>query len=209
MAKSTEDISNRTLATLLVIAIVISIGGTYVVLERTPAITGLFTGANATGTLTFEQQGVLSIRLNDAIASFGNISSTSNNPCGVYTDGTAASNCSQSVANNGMLLENDGNVDAHVRINSSYGKDSMSLGTGGVQYFKMTESEAGSCTGTETSTWTVLPNASGTRASVCTNLDFSDTTDLLAINYHLVIGNDLAPGNYSENITFWAATDVS
>lgn len=210
MAKATEDISNRTLATLLVVAIVISIGGTYVVLQRTPAITGLFTGTNATGTLTFEQQGVLSIKLNDAVASFGNVTSTSNGICEVYTDGvTSPVNCTQSVTGDGMLLENDGNIDAHVRVNSSYGIDSMTLGTGGAQYFKAADSEASTCTGTLTSTYTTLPGYADARASVCTNMDFNDGTDLLDIDYSLRIGTDLAPGNYSENVTFWASTDVS
>jgi hypothetical protein len=210
MAKATEDISNRTLATLLVVAIVISIGGTYVVLQRTPAITGLFTGTNATGTLTFEQQGVLSIKLNDAVASFGNVTSTSNGNCVVYTDGvTSAVNCSQSVTGDGMLLENDGNIRAKVRVNSSYGVDSMTLGTGGGQFYKASNSEGSSCSGTLTSTLTTLPAASDAMSIVCSNLGFADSADLLRIDYSLNIGTDLAPGNYSENVTFWAATDVS
>ncbi len=209
MAKATEDISNRTLATLLVVAIVISIGGTYVVLQRTPAITGLFTGTNATGTLTFEQQGVLSIKLNDAVASFGNVTSTANGVCQVFTDGTSSVNCAQTVSNDNMELENDGNIAANVRVNSSYGVDSMTLGTGGNQYFKATNNEASSCTGTLTSAFTTLPNFNGAMAEVCTTLDFDDASDSLIIDYKLEIGTDLAPGNYSENITFWAATDVS
>jgi hypothetical protein len=202
-----DDITNKTVATLLVVAIVVSIGGTYIVLQRAPGISGLFTATNQTGTVTFTQQGVLSIKLDDMIASFGNVTSTSAGACDVYTDGTAAVNCAQTVLNDNMLLENDGNVFAKVDVNSTKDTEGQNfpLGTGGLQEFKGTENEVGSCPGTLQTALTTLPGAGGTAATLCTQMDYVDASDTITIDYHLHIGNDLTFGNYTENVTFLAS----
>jgi len=200
-----KDISNKTLATLLVVAIVVSIGGTYVVLHRTPGITGLFTADFANGTLSFTSQGTLSIRLNDSLTTFGNITNTGNGPCLVNTEGST-DNCTATQTNDVMVLENDGNVPAAVTVNSTKDKDgNFALGTGGSQKFRSVEKKTGSCAGTLQSTYVTLPGAGGTRASVCDILRHNDTEDSLTIHYQLIIGTDLQPGNQTENITFWAS----
>jgi hypothetical protein len=202
MAKK-EDISNATLATLLVVAIVVSVGGTYVVLQRTPGITGLYTGTSQTGTISFNEQGVLSIRLTDADSSFGNITANGTGVCTISTDQAAGSggvNCFKTEGVNSMTLNNDGNVNASVTINAT----GFSLGTGGGQNFKATDS-TGACpgAGTLTTAFTGLPQ--GAAAAVCTNMYFVDGDDDLTIDYQLLIGTDVLPGNQTENVTFWAA----
>lgn len=200
-----DDISNTTLALLLVVAIVVSVGGTYVVLNRSPGITGLFTGTNTNGTVSFTQQGVLSIRLTDAQTTFGNVTSTANGTCVINTEGRQG-NCTSTLSNDYMELENDGNVPASVTINSTKDRNqSFRLGTGGNQSFKASNSESGACAGTLTSVYTPVPNASDPHITVCTALRSNDSEDLLRIDYQLQIGTDLPQGNYTENVTFWAS----
>lgn len=201
MAKK-EDISNATLATLLVVAIVVSVGGTYVVLQRTPGITGMYTGTSQTGTVSFTEQGVLSIVLTDAAVSFGTIQSTGAGLCTVTSNSAAGSgtNCNKTAGADIMVLQNDGNVNASVAISAT----SLNLGTGGS--FKYQGATAptrdGGCTGTLTSSFTAFSGA-----DICTKMVSDDAADQFGIDFELKIGTDLGPGAQSANVTF-VATQV-
>ncbi len=202
-----EDISNKMLAALLVTAIVVSIGGTYVVLQQAPVVTGMFTGTDANGTISFTSQGVLSIRLLDALTTFGNVTFNAAGPCVIDTLGVQTA-CTSTLSNDVMVLENDGNVNANVVVNSTKDKDgNFPLGTGGGQKFKAVEANSDDCAdaGTLATAYATLPGAGGIRANVCSILNYTDGNDDLTIHYELTIGSDLAPGNYTENVTFWAS----
>lgn len=205
MAKQ-ADISNKTLATLLVVAIVVSIGGTYVVLQKAPGITGLFTATDANGTITFTSEGVLSIKINDASVAFGNISSNAPGLCTITSDGNAFNNCWGNATGNKytsitdyMEVENDGNVAAE--LNVSIVGTAFSLGTGGAQLYKASEPTAG-CAGTLQDSYTALSSA---KKQVCSNLAFTDGADTVRVFYNLTLGSDIMPGAQSQNVTFWAA----
>ena len=213
-----EDISNSTLATLLVVSIVISVGGTYVVLQKSPSITGMFTSTAPNGTVSFTQQGVLSLRLANGTSTFGNITSTAPFNCTVSTDSGGATtgwNCSKSPFDEPMVLENDGNVPAMVQVNSTKDKNqtfALSSGatdpyTRGLQFFKATNFETGACATQpgNFSTYAVLGNASDALVTVCSVLRHNNTEDALRIDYMLVISPDLTAGNQTENVTFWAS----
>jgi hypothetical protein len=203
MAKK-EDISNSTLATLLVVAIVVSVGGTYVVLQRAPGITGLYTGTSQQGTLSFNEMGVLSIVLRDTQVSFGNISQTGDGMCIVNSydaQSTNTGNCLKGTAGaDSLLLENDGNTNANVSITVA---SPFSLGTGGAQAVKSSEpgSRVLGCTG---NVQTNFANISASPVNVCDVLASVDTADQIQIDFQLYIGQDLVPGNYTENVTFLA-----
>jgi hypothetical protein len=171
----------------------------------------LFTGTNATGTVSFTQQGVLSIKLNDAITTFGNVTSTAAGTCTIDTEATQT-NCVSTVSNDKMQLENDGNVNAVVDANSTKDRaaapdpSSFNLGTGGAQSIKATNAETGACSaGTAYTVYATLANTSGSMTRICDSLNYDDNADALTIDYRLVIGQDLTPGNYTENVTFWAS----
>lgn len=86
----------------------------------------------------------------------------------------------------------------------------MAYGTGGGQQYKVTDDEANTCSGgTYQTTYTTLPDYNDAMSVACSTMEFDDTKDTLYVDFHATIGQDLTPGNYSENVTFWAATDVS
>jgi hypothetical protein len=208
MAK--EDISNTTLATLLVVAIVVSIGGTYVVLQRTPAITGLFTGTTAQGTVNFEEQGVLSIVLTDNLVDFGIIQSTGNGTCTIASSAASGagggSNCEKTLGPDIMTLQNDGNVNASITVDET---DNFELGTGGGFNFETTTIAAvipgdlrdGGCIDTPATAWT--PVAGG--SSLCANMQPIDSADEIGIDYQLLLGVDAPPKpSQQATVTFTA-----
>ncbi|MEK6822819.1 MAG: hypothetical protein AABY13_03240 [Nanoarchaeota archaeon] len=204
---TSRTIPNRGLALLLLLTMAVSIGGSYMIVNQTVYVTGMFSATNTNGTVTFTQEGVLSIRLNDALTTFGNITSTAPGDCKVNTEGGAPANCTAELTTDYMQLENDGNVVAAVLVNSTKDKNqTFSLGSTGTQQFRGASpvEEPGSCASGLASTYTLLPNASQDRAVLCSALRHNNTEDALTIHYQLFISPDLAPGNQTENVTFWA-----
>jgi len=135
-----QDISNRTLATLLVVAIVISLGGTYLVMQNAPSLTGLAfqNFENDTGTFSFENVGFLAINLDDDTTNFDALTHVSQGICSVVTDTNGdtfgcTSNVTDGIAGQTMLLNNTGNVDANISVNVTNAATALAglLGTRG------------------------------------------------------------------------------
>lgn len=127
-----EEISNKTLATLLVVAIVISLAGTFFAMRGTSVISKTITGYQAadSGEARVNITQTASITLNQDVVSFGegfrNSSDTcSSNPftclCNI-TSSIDKPNCWENASEydpQDFVLENNGNVYVNVTINSS------------------------------------------------------------------------------------------
>ncbi len=194
------SISRTSLYVLAVIAVVAGVVGTYLSIQHVQSITGLYTGLSQVGSISFNEQGVMSLRLTDASSSFGNITSNNSGVCVVTTEGPVMSgiNCYKTGGPDPMTVNNDGNLNITVTINAT----GFSLGTGGGQAFKATEGAPGICALSLASSYVSLP--SSTPALVCDQLKFSDGVDDLTIDIRLTVGEDLQPGNQTENVTLWA-----
>ncbi len=171
-----KDISNKTVVALLVAAIAISLGGTFVTLNvlnnklgvGMPQITGFATIPNATATLTL--QTFSSIKFSQASVAFGtgsvNTSGGFSN-CTLSTLGGAAgfnSGCADfSEVSSGFTIENDGNTNLSVELRSNETAEQF-IGAGSALFlWNVTVNEAGSCKNTTTSTApenNVQPNTS-------------------------------------------------
>ncbi|MBN1275749.1 hypothetical protein JXA12_05690 [Candidatus Woesearchaeota archaeon] len=120
------DISNKSLAMFLVAAIVVSIAGTVISLNKLGTMTGVPTGFNTfdVGNVTLEVGQTLSITLDDETIDFGtctpdsggmnhiNISSTLQ-----YGNGVDTCTAPAAVGGDGLDLRNDGNLAANVTMN--------------------------------------------------------------------------------------------
>jgi hypothetical protein len=152
--KNSNDISNKTLATLLIVAIVVSVGGTWLVVNKAP--TGLLqiTGAPATdtGTATVTIETTGSVRFNVATLNFGTgkvNTSAGNTQCVLDSNGTNDSaRCINFTAVFGNLtLENDGSTNVTVQLASDKAAVAFLGGDANLAYFMWSvgQNESTSC----------------------------------------------------------------
>ncbi len=148
-----DDISNKSLATLLIVAIVVSIGGTWLVIDRAPGILQI-TGAPSTdtGTATVTIESTASVRFAVNTINFGTgkvNTSVGNTECILDSNGTNDSNkCINFTAQFGNLsLENDGSVNVTVQLASDVAAAAFIGGSGVPPQFKyaVVQNETMSC----------------------------------------------------------------
>ena len=124
------DLSNKSLALILVVAIVISLGGTIVSLDRLNKLnphgfTGFATG-NATGTANFSLQTNVVITFVNSLVNFGTgyVNATNNsNYCEITTNGTfnGTGACLGGLTNatTPFYIQNNGNENVNLTLNAS------------------------------------------------------------------------------------------
>jgi len=205
-----SEVSNKMLVGLLVVAIVVSLVGTFVSLNKIGKI-GI-SGAQVTqGTLDFTLQSAAVVNVTTTTVNFGNVKVGGGNlsctldsetggdgtcdPAG--TDGTSA--------NGGFVFENIGNVDINVSVQSGKLAAGLIGGNqdGGPAYKWKCRTKSG--TGTAIiSSFTDVTNAS---ASLCyANMDESSSPgeDTAYLDIQLKIPSDATPGSKQDTITFSA-----
>ena len=192
-----DEISNKTLAMLLVAAIVVSLGGTLVSLNKlsrfnTAGITGL---ASASGEANLTISETVSITLLDGKIEFGsgivnttlaaqNATLISNHtnafPRGTW-DWTAADT---------FVIQNNGNIEANVSV---YAEDPTSWigGTLPNAWFAVSGGEGGiaaSCTGDPQTTWDALNNT--INETVCSELEYDPANRELNVSVKVQVPFD-------------------
>ena len=180
-----KDISNRTVVALLIATIVVSLGGTFVVLNNINSklasldlgtITGFALIPNATATVTV--QTFSSIKFSQASVAFGtgNVNTSGGfNNCTLSTlDGATGLNsgCADfSQVDNGFTIENDGNSNLSVELRSNVTAEQfIELGSA-LFLWNVTVNESSSCRNTSRED-VVQPNTSlGCSTSGAANSD--------------------------------------
>jgi hypothetical protein len=227
--KMAEEISNRTLAILLVVAIAISLGGTIVSLNRLaqvrmPEIIGMATDTD-TGTATINitsQASLIFVTGWDAIA-FGNGWINSTEDSGIChmtavnsslgTTGAACKGNWDTLTASGFVIENDGNVNLSVELESDKNSTEflgVNPGTNNMGFRFMTyNNETGSCANVNASVddeWVEWPDADA-KTLVCNTiggLGYTDNNDSMAIAINLSIDyrtNNTGAGTQTATIT--------
>jgi len=215
-----DEISNKTLATLLVVAIVISLAGTFFAMRGVSQITNIVSGsAVTTGTAKVNVTETASITLTQATVSFGtgyrNASAVvvtsecnlttqqTNNPPGCWINVTE-------FAPIPFNLMNDGSVYVNVTINSSNATSFLyGTPTAGIQRYQWTASDADQgqflggddgCVGIMSGTdWTEFNEL---EQLVCTNMSPYDAGDELKVDVNISIPAGIA-NNYTATVTFY------
>jgi hypothetical protein len=216
-----DDISNRTLATILVAAIVVSLGSTLISLNKLGGLSWV-TGRAVSdlGTAQVSVQESLSIVLLTDSVNFGTgFINTSNTNCvtnnvNLSTLG-AGFNYETCFVGGGtgtdFVLQNNGNVNASVSVRGPSAVTLFGSANPLQKAFRYKASdsvaenanvEAGSCQGLiYNRTWTPFSN----NATVCDDLDYGDSTDTLAILVNMRFPWNQTQGLYSNSsITFYA-----
>ncbi len=202
-----NDISNRTLVLLTTLAIVFSLFGATTILNKLgqpiPLITGL--GLVEIGNVSVTIATVLSIDATNNV-SFGNGS----NAGGVIltTNDSQQPNPNTFAEPGDFRIENDGNVDANVSLNSSKATDFITIGTSPLYNWsgRNTTGDNG-CTGVNNLTTVNTAFGSGAQnVTLCDNLTYRDAADSVNVSIWVFVPADTTPGTYSANVFFMAST---
>ena len=200
-----DEISNKTLAILLIGAIVISLGGTLISLNRLaririPGITGFATDEATVGVEISETTQVnwttSTISWGTGTVAYGKICELNS-----YDASFDSTNCSSFTPDtDGLVLENTGNK--NVSLNISTGKDANGFigGTTPIYQWNATELEgAATCLedGYTPGDWV---DASTTHTSLCTNFQCDNDYDTIQFDVRVEIHDD-AFGIKSDTIT--------
>ena len=184
------DISNRALGLLLVAAIVISIGGTVISLNKLDGFSTTGFATNPNGTVTLTVGDTMSIVLDDAAIDFG----TCTIPSGQSLDVDSAlaqaglnnSACSATAGFPDLLdVRNNGNVNTNVTITSNItGTNLFNDGTDSWIAYKGANAGAG-CTGTQVTSYTNITSTSDLALCDLLQADLADNSAELSIRSHL------------------------
>ena len=228
----TNEISNKTLAFLLVGAIVVSLFGTFVSLNRLNkistgglgSITGLAT--NGTGLVQLEVSGQASFRLEQSGGTFGAIQT---NSTGYWISTETANEWAGGGQNNcsvitglcsGIEIENDGNELINISFNTTANAASLIGGTTPAPAFsfRMVNGNRtglgndGGCNGTELynmsgTGWQEI--TAGTMYELCngttsdTGFMFEAGQDRITVEFNLTIPGDAPQATSSATIELW------
>ena len=208
-----EEISNKTLAILLIAAIVISLGGTLISLNRlarikVPIITGLY-GLPEEAIVQLDITSLVQVNFTTDTINWGS-GIISSNYCVLNSyDAAIGSNCSGFTPNTaGLVLENIGNK--NVTLNITMEKDAASFigGTSPVCQWNVSELDSGSAPGLALTAgaWQTC----GTTAVVVCNSTgngflAADAADTLQFDVRVEIATDALSGSKTNVMTASAA----
>ena len=215
-----NDISNRTLAILLITAIVVSLGASVYTINVLPGLTGI-TGRASTGSgnVTLAVSTTVSIVMNADEVDFGSgYVNTSKAGCAdnatlragaTYADSGGGDCWTASETPGPLVVENDGNRNITLTVTGPVVAAFFSSYPGSYEYnfsWQMRNNESGSCDEITAGADSYQP-FDGTAQSICTNMDFEpSSSDEIAVDIEVKIPADLDPGTYENaTITFTAA----
>ena len=207
--------SNKSLATLLVFAVIISLGVTFMSLNRLSFIRSemLATGnAAATGNLSLTIQTNVSCNI-DSNVSFGTGAATVNRTLSTDAsnafDGWTCVGTTYGSGCSGMVINNTGNVLLNVSYNSSVNGTGLLLSAGQNENdftYKVDDTsepsgaDTNSCLLDPVTTWTNVNYTNGPNGSnICSSLNFT-TNNTITIDYNITVTPDTTVGIKSATI---------
>ena len=209
------DVSNRTIVSLLAVALVITVVGTTVSVSKLSSLggsyevlTGAATGTD-TGTGTLTVSSVTEVTFNNATIAFG--TGRVNNTFESCTLDSAAANDAACLSFTdvvtGFELENTGNTNVTLNLSSDVAA-AYYLGSNDAAAsfkWKVAESESNSCGG-NIGTIASYTEVTTAHQLACGNFDYVDDSDLLGINIQLEVPSDAGSGAHTATITATATS---
>ena len=223
-----DEISNKTLAVLLIVAIAISLGGTLVSINRLSSVMRLpggITGyVSGTGTTNVTITSSASIRFAKSNLDFGIgavNSSAGNQVCSLASSNGGGSkdpitSCINFTAAGSMVslsIENDGTSNLTVNLTSTQNAAGFVGGPSGLEFFryKVTNNETNSCALPIPATWTNV-TITPTQNLACNStggLGFAVAANALNLDFNLTIPYDsLKAGTVNQVVTITAIGTV-
>jgi len=207
-----EELTNRTLSILLVAAIVISLGGTLISLNRIYQIQyagGISGRATDTASMSLDLQALAEVNFTTDTINWGSgnvVAGKSQCRLDSYSSSIDSVNCSGFTPQpNGLVLENIGNK--NVSLNISFEKtaeDFIGISTAQLKW-NVSDLESGSCGDWKVTqgNWINVSNTSDVEVCGATNGGFkaNDDSDTLKLDVMVVIPSDTPPGAKSNTVT--------
>ena len=211
-----DEISNKTLAILLIAAIVVSLGGTLISLNRlarikVPIITGFLPGAPEQAEVKLEISSLVQVNFTTDTIDWGSgYVKAGYDFCVLNSyDAAIGDNCSSFTPQTaGLVLENIGNRNVTLNITMQKNADDFIGGGSPVCQWNVSELESGSAPGLELTPgdW---QSCSTTDVVVCNSTGggflAGDSTDTLNFDVLVQIPSDAAPGTKTNVMTASAA----
>jgi hypothetical protein len=212
------DISNKTLAMFLVAAIVVSIAGTTISLNRMSTIgdkgpTGF--ASTGVGNVTLNVGSTLSIILDDNLIDFGTCipGGTDVYIVSSIANGSATQNCNGPLPDQ-IEIRNDGNIDANISMNASDRGQAdggtfltSAATTSRIRVRVTNDSNTGSynggCLKGMPSGYVTLTGANYQNYDLCQRLDAHVTDNSIAINVNITLPQGTTTGDFIE-FDIWA-----
>ncbi|MFH1649851.1 MAG: hypothetical protein ABIA93_04840 [Candidatus Woesearchaeota archaeon] len=211
--------TNKTLAIFLVLAIVVSIGGTLLTLNQLQKATG-GTGKVTAGKvdLTVDPQASVITLFNVSFGT-GTISSTTYLTTETDLSALGFTACDSGDTCGGLVLENDGNVNINVTMYSDVTAATFIGGTSPAYKYTMANGTnsgaasdaAGAEPGCVNSTgvahfmdavYAAVPQGSGNAELICANFTFADANDVIRVEFNITIPDDAPTGAKTSALTF-------
>lgn len=196
------DISNKTLATLVVAAIVVSIGGTLISLNQigTTGPIGVTGAATGSGHVDLDIQIDTTINMTANTINFGAGAVSGGYPFATLDSATgSATHWNGTFAAQFLTIQNDGNVELNITFKSDEDAAAFIGGTNPVFNYTVINDETGSCANLATAQSDVEIAPSDN--FVCGNLNMSNTADAINLSIGLKIPND-ATATQTATFTF-------
>lgn len=208
------EITNKTLAMFLVAAVVVSIAGTVISLNRLGSLqytTGYASSDQGTATVYVNSTTDILFTIDSINWGEGYVNASVGAPlnCTLDSENTKSAGCIRFTQNNvGLILLNDGNTYPAVRLYSNVnGTDMFGAQTtyGGSQLqYKVTNNETNSCTSVPVSTYTDV-NETNPGTLVCDALEYADANDTLRLDVWVNFNYLTASGQKTATFTATAS----
>jgi hypothetical protein len=199
------DMSNKSLALLLVAAIVISLGGTLISLNKLnqEGLTGMASGQVQ---LAVSSNMSCDVDSNVTFGSSGQLESVITLSTNLTNTGTNFTNCVASAACQGLQINNTGNVNINVTFNSSVDGTSFVSGVAAdfmyVVWNGTTASLESGCRAGSSLAWANVPT---TASTICSNLTWNETNDMMTMEFNVTVGPTTPPGTKTAILTVTCA----
>jgi len=210
------DLSNKSLALLLLAAIVVSLFGTILSLNKLSQLS-MTTGPVATGRAT--ASGKVNLTINTSVGcsvdrnvNFGtdSITTTTTISTDSANSGTNFNDCTTGNACVGMEINNTGNVNVNVTFQSDKAATTFLGGPSVVAsdfQFKVVNgtqpspAEPGCVSNGGSTGWGAFTNVGTSKVLICDLLNFSDSNDIINVEYQVTLRADTPPGTKTATIT--------
>lgn len=204
------DVNNKTLAVLLIAAIVVSLGGTVVVLNIGGEPTGFATSDTSTGTVDYNISSNVLINFTTASIDFGvgyvDTAGDVEN-CTMDTNNNINKSGSQcagglTAVNGGLTLENIGNKNASINLSFTDIAAFLAFNASGESHlrYQIDDSGESACNSSTPSSYTNI-RAAGVETIICDEMDTVPNNDAFVIDLEISIG---ARESGNNNITVTA-----
>ena len=200
-----SDISNKTLAILVGIAIVISLVG-ILSIGKGGIVYMTGKGTSGAGPVTFNATSEVSIKVTGSIDwGNGRVNSTATSATLDSNAGTVVGGTWSAITKY-IVIENDGTVNISVNLSADGSNNAAGLvgGTSPTFQMKAIETESGACAGTLGTTYTDVPSSAEIPFNICDLLQYGLTVDQFNVSAKLVIPSDAPAGARNATITFSA-----